>query len=77
MYIDIHLGLTLLISLFVIMIIAIIIAAVGWAGYIRELARNDMLEQDNMRLKHKVRVLDRKQIIAEANGYSGETRNGI
>lgn len=55
MYIDIYLGVTLLILSFAVLVIAVLIAAVGWTSYIGELAKNEVLYEENDRLRRRLR----------------------
>ena len=77
MYIDVNLGMSLIVLLFVVMLLCGIIAAVGWVRYINELTEKTLFKEENGRLKYKLKVLEKKQIVAEAKAYGEETCDGV
>ncbi len=70
MYIDLALGESLLISVIILVVLLTVIAAIGWAGYIRLLAENEAMTSENNSLKYTIRKYRRRENIRTANEYS-------
>ena len=72
MYIDLAIVEGLLFFGIVILILIAVVAAIGWSGYIRLTAENDMLKQENRSLKHVIGRHNQRKNIRVANEYNEE-----